>query len=115
MRENLDRMFMPKFGGHIEAGCGSRSGKFYFKDGFQSQRDRSYQVTRAEFDKLLLDHARSAGAEVREETAVKQISFGSDRVQLEIGGADDAAAHSSNRVISSTAADGRRSSEISLA
>lgn len=89
VREQLDRMFMPKFGGHIQAGCGSRSGKFYFKDGFKSQRDRSYQVTRAEFDKLLLDQARAAGAEVREETAVRQIAFGSDRVELKIGAPDD--------------------------
>ena len=91
VRETLDRMFMPKFGGHIQAGCGSRSGKFYFKDGFKSQRDRSYHVTRAKFDKLLLDQARVAGAEVREETAVRQIAIGSDRVQLKIGARDDPA------------------------
>ena len=53
------------------AACGTRGIKFYFKDGFKSTRDRAYQVTRSEFDKLLLDHSRENGAEVREETEVE--------------------------------------------
>jgi flavin-dependent dehydrogenase len=84
VREKLDRTFLPKFGGEIIAACGSRSIKFYFKNGFRAQRDRAYQVTRSEFDKLLLDHSRENGAEVREETEVKNIDFLPDRVRLEI-------------------------------
>src|SRR5207344_1429337 len=68
----------------IMAACGSKSVKFYFKDGFQSTRDRAYQVTRSEFDKMLLDHSRENGAEVREETEVKKIDLGRDAVRLEI-------------------------------
>lgn len=83
VREKLDRAFMPKHGGQIAAACGSKEIKFYFKDGYRSRRDRSYQVTRSEFDKLLLDHARENGAEVLEETTVKEITFG-DSVRLEI-------------------------------
>src|SRR6476661_5631368 len=84
VREKLDRTFLPKFGGEIMAACGTRGVKFYFKDGFRSERDRAYQVTRSEFDKLLLDHARENGAEVREETLVRRIEPKKDRVQLEI-------------------------------
>jgi flavin-dependent dehydrogenase len=84
VREKLDRAFMPKHGGEIAAACGSKQIKFYFKDGFRSRRDRSYQVTRSEFDKLLLDHARENGAEVHEETTVSSMAFGPDRVRLEI-------------------------------
>jgi len=84
VREKLDRTFLPKFGGEIMAACGTKGIKFYFKDGFQSQRDRSYQVTRSEFDKLLLDHSRENGAEVREEAEVKQIDFATDRVTLDV-------------------------------
>jgi flavin-dependent dehydrogenase len=84
VREKLDRTFLPKFGGEIMAACGTRGVKFYFKDGFRSQRDRAYQVTRSEFDKLLLDHSRENGTEVREETEVKTIEFLNDRVRLEI-------------------------------
>ena len=84
VREKLDRTFLPKFGGEIVAACGSKGVKFYFKDGFRSRRDRAYQVTRSEFDKLLLDHSRENGAEVREETEVKQIDFNADGVKIDI-------------------------------
>jgi flavin-dependent dehydrogenase len=84
VREKLDRTFLPKFGGEIMAACGTRGIKFYFKDGFRSQRDRAYQVTRSEFDKLLLDHSRENGAEVLEETQVKGVDFAADRVKIEI-------------------------------
>jgi flavin-dependent dehydrogenase len=91
VREKLNRTFMPKHGGEIMAACGTKGAKFYFKDGFRSQRDRAYQVTRSEFDKLLLDHSRENGAEVREETEVKKIDFTRDRVCLEVS-----SSHSSN-------------------
>jgi choline dehydrogenase-like flavoprotein len=51
VREKLDQTFLPKFGGEIMAACGTRGVKFYFKDGFRSERDRAYQVTRSDFDK----------------------------------------------------------------
>ncbi len=84
VREKLDRTFLPKFGGEIVAACGTKGVKFYFKDGFRSRRDRAYQVTRSEFDKLLLDHSRENGAEVREETDVKNIAFENDRAKIDI-------------------------------
>jgi flavin-dependent dehydrogenase len=67
--------FMEKFGGEMYGACGDDGVKFYFEDGFRSQTDRSYQVTRADFDKVLLDHAAESGAEVREETGVDQVEF----------------------------------------
>jgi len=91
VREKLDRTFLPKFGGEIMAACGTRGIKFYFKDGFRSQRDHAYQVTRSDFDKLLLDHSRENGAEVLEETEVKSLDFVASRVRIEIedsGGAN---------------------------
>ena len=81
VREKLNRTFLPKHGGEIMAACGTTSAKFYFKDGYKTSRDRAYQVTRSEFDKLLLDHSRENGAEVREETEVKKIDFATDRVR----------------------------------
>src|SRR2546423_8413204 len=84
VREKLDRTFLPKFGGEIMAACGTKGVKFYFKDGFRSQRDRAYQVTRSEFDKLLLDHSQEKGAEVREEANVKKIDFAADRVTMQV-------------------------------
>src|ERR1041385_9022861 len=76
--------FMEKFGGEMYGACGDDGVKFYFEDGFRSQTDRSYQVTRADFDKLLLDHAAECGAEVREETGVDNIEFSDDGATLVI-------------------------------
>lgn len=76
--------FMEKFGGEMYGACGGDGVKFYFEDGFRSQTDRSYQVTRADFDKVLLDHAAESGAEVREETSVDKIDFSPDDVRLAI-------------------------------
>jgi flavin-dependent dehydrogenase len=76
--------FMEKFGGEMFGACGGDGVKFYFEDGFRSQTDRSYQVTRADFDKLLLDHAVESGAEVREETSVDRTDFSDDAVTMAI-------------------------------
>src|SRR5438093_613083 len=84
VRKKLDRAFLPKFGGEIVAACGTKGVKFYFKDGFQSRRDRAYQVTRSDFDKLLLDHSRENGAEVREESEVKKVAFMPGGVKIHI-------------------------------
>jgi flavin-dependent dehydrogenase len=76
--------FMEKFGGEMYGACGGDGVKFYFEDGFRSQTDRSYQVTRADFDKVLLDHAAESGAEVREETSVEKIDFSDEAATLAI-------------------------------
>src|SRR6266566_1075441 len=90
VREKLDRTFLPKFGGEIVAACGTKGTKFYFKDGFRARRDRAYQVTRSDFDKLLLDHSRENGAEVREQTEVTKLDFADDRVKIDIKNSDGA-------------------------
>jgi FAD binding domain len=58
--------FIRKYGGEIIGACSDTGTKFYFKDGYRSQTDHAYQVTRGDFDKVLLDHARESGTEVRE-------------------------------------------------
>src|SRR3984893_14791016 len=76
LAEKLARAgFMEKLGGARYGACSEEGVKFYFEDGFRSQTDRSYQVTRAECDKLLLDHAEESGAEEREETSVENVAF----------------------------------------
>src|SRR5438876_5578147 len=90
VRDKLDRTFLPKFGGEIMAACGSKGIKFYFKDGFRSQRDRAYQVTRSDFDKLLLDHSRENGAEVRVQSEVTRLYCADDRVKIYVEISDSA-------------------------
>src|ERR1700736_1282299 len=76
--------FMEKFGGEMYGACGGDGVKFYFEDGFRSQIDRSYQVTRADFDKVLLDHAAESGTEIREETGVEKVDFSDEEATLAI-------------------------------
>src|SRR5438128_8830920 len=77
--------FMKKFGGEMFGSCSEKGNKFYFKDAYRSQTDHAYQVTRSEFDKVLLDHAAESGAEVSEETVVARVSFTNEHVDLAIG------------------------------
>ena len=76
--------FMKKFGGEIMGACSETGTKFYFKDGYRSQTDHAYQVTRGDFDKVLLDHAVECGAEVHQETSVSRVEFSEGVVELGI-------------------------------
>jgi flavin-dependent dehydrogenase len=84
LQEKLRAGFLEKFGGEIAEAGGEKAAKFYFKDGFGARTDRSYQVTRSKFDKMLLDHAAESGAEVREETLVENVDFDRDGVMLSL-------------------------------
>lgn len=86
LREKMEKAgFIHKHGAEIASGCNKQL-RFYFKNGFRSKRATAYQVTRADFDKLLLDHAAETGAEVLEETQVKSIDFQTGGVRLQING-----------------------------
>ena len=83
LHEKFERAgFLKKYGGEMTSACCEEGVKFYFKDGYRSQSESSYQVPRAEFDKILLDHAAENGAEIREQTIVKGIEFFPDRIEL---------------------------------
>ena len=84
LQEKVRAHFVEKFGGEIAEAGGEKAAKFYFKDGFASRTDRSYQVTRSKFDKMLLDHAGEAGAEICEETSVDDVMFDDGGVTLRI-------------------------------
>ncbi len=86
LREVLDRTFLHKQGAELATACGERRVKFFFKNGFRLDHVYSYQVERATFDKMLLDHAATNGAEVREETAVEAVDFDSDGATLQLRG-----------------------------
>src|SRR5213082_4262144 len=77
----LSAGFIKKYGGEIIGACSENGTKFYFKDGYRSETDHAYQVTRGDFDKVLLDHARESGAHVHEETSVDRVEFSKDNVE----------------------------------
>lgn len=58
---------------------GLSSTPFYFSETIPGDGSRTWQVERSSFDRLLIEHARENGVEVREGTAVQQVLFDGDR------------------------------------
>jgi flavin-dependent dehydrogenase len=89
--DEIDRRYMHKPGArflHEESGA---CFTYYFRSAIDPDgRPYSYQVPRADFDKLLLDNSRRLGAEVREETEVRHVRFLDDRVEVQARGPDGA-------------------------
>ena len=74
---------------------GSESAPFYFSETIAGDGARTWQVERGAFDAILLDHARTEGVEVRDETSVRNVIFNDDgqaiglAVQRENGGVEE--------------------------
>ena len=75
--------FPPKFGARFELGNGGIGTRFAFRQGKFSREPVTIQVERAVFDHLLLKHARSAGADVREGWTVLKSSADANGVNVE--------------------------------
>jgi len=64
---------------------------FYFSEVDPHESSVTWQVDRARFDRMLLDHAQSSGVEVRENTNVREILFDGERaigLRLETAGGE---------------------------
>ena len=70
-----DNRFVRKFGAEFVTGDGSRRHRFRFGSTLPEKYARTFQVRRAEFDQILLDHARGLGVEVREQTRVSSVDL----------------------------------------
>jgi flavin-dependent dehydrogenase len=79
--------FQRKYGAEFFLGNGSRWQRFWFANGFVPGYGQTFQVERAKFDHVLLDHAAACGCEVRQGCAAKQVALESDgwRVTLAEG------------------------------
>ena len=87
VKEKIDRAgFIIKQGAEIVSACGTKRARFYFRNGLKAKWLTSYQVLRSEFDKLLLDHAKETGCDVREETKVESVAFNEEGASLSIEG-----------------------------
>ena len=73
--------FVKKYSVSFVQPDGRQSQPFYFFTRYDKETvAQTWQVTRADFDQMLMDNAREKGAEVREETSVKKLLFEGDRV-----------------------------------
>ena len=65
--------FLRKYGAEFCTGDGTRLQRFWFGQNMGPSHEFSYQVERSHFDQLLLNHARTQGCEVYEQTRVSTI------------------------------------------
>ena len=88
--EKIDQQYIHKPGAkfiHEETG---HEFTYYFDNAIRSGNPYAYQVKRADFDKMLLDHAASLGAVVRDRTRVDDVEFAADGVTVRATGPDGA-------------------------
>ena len=82
--------FPKKYGAQFHLGNGSIGTRFVFRQGKFNREPETIQVERATFDHILLKHARSSGADVREGWSVQRFATDSDGVNVEARGPDGA-------------------------
>jgi FADH2-dependent halogenase len=75
--------FPRKFGAQFHLGNGGKAAKFVFRQGRFTREPEAIQVERAKFDHILLKHASSSGAEVREGWTASRFSADADTVSLD--------------------------------
>lgn len=97
--------FVPKFGAEFHRGDGSEAKKVVFAEGLVPGLESAFQVDRARFDALLLDHARMLGADVRMETAVRSLERDGDGWRVTLTGTNGTETLTVPWVIDSTGRD----------
>jgi len=75
-----ERAYTNKHSVQFVTNDGKMSAPFYFFQHLDHPAATTWQVKRSEFDELMLDNARSKGAEVREETQVIDFIYEGERV-----------------------------------
>src|SRR5262244_2954441 len=82
--------FVVKYSVQFANSAGRESRPFYFFEANHHESAVTWQVTRSEFDKLLIEHAADQGVTVHQRSPVKQVLFDGDRavgVEASIEGA----------------------------
>lgn len=81
--------FVRKYSVQFANAEGKESRPFYFFEAVQHESAVTWQVTRSEFDKLLIEHAEEQGATTYQGAAVKEVLFDGDRAvgaEVELNG-----------------------------
>jgi flavin-dependent dehydrogenase len=84
---------------------------FYFLEGMPWP-NWTYNVPRADFDALLLDHARKQGAVVHQPAAVAGVAFDAEGVTLEVDSGGDRYTHRARFLVDASGRDGFLASRI---
>src|SRR6267142_5071978 len=71
--------FVRKYSVQFANQAGRESRPFYFFEAVHHESAVTWQVTRAAFDQMLIEHAGEQGATIHQKTQVKQVFFDGDR------------------------------------
>jgi len=74
-----DSPFVRKYSVQFANPAGRESRPFYFFEANHHESAVTWQVTRAQFDLMLIEHAADQGAAVHQETTIKRVLFDGDR------------------------------------
>jgi flavin-dependent dehydrogenase len=74
---------MRKYGAQFHSGNGEHAVKFVFRNGRFTREHQAFQVERAAFDQLLLNHSRDCGVDAREGWTVTRFQHGPAHVQVD--------------------------------
>jgi flavin-dependent dehydrogenase len=79
VQDRLEERFLRKYGARFLCSATRRTASYTFAEAFNTKFDHAYQVPRAEFDHVLLQHAQQLGADVRERWEATEVIFEGDR------------------------------------
>ena len=88
--------FIKKFGASFHLANGQASKEIIFSQGIVRGLDQTFQVGRAKFDNILLEHARSLGTEIKQPATVRAVTPIDGGLRVSIEHADKS--ESNNRV-----------------
>ncbi|HSB28468.1 MAG TPA: NAD(P)/FAD-dependent oxidoreductase [Pyrinomonadaceae bacterium] len=71
--------FVRKYSVQFANPAGKESRPFYFFEAMHHESSVTWQVTRAQFDLMLIEHAAEQGADVYQETQIKRVLFDGNR------------------------------------
>ena len=75
VREEVERIGMPKYGIEFVSPDHDKPSLLEFGDGWHKEMASSFQVRRSDFDKILFDKARANGARTIEECRITNVEF----------------------------------------
>ncbi len=79
VQDVLEEKFLRKYGARFLCSATRRTASYTFAEAFNTKFDHAYQVQRADFDHVLLQHAAGLGADVRERWEAVEVVFEGDR------------------------------------
>ena len=80
--EDIEKIGLTKYGAQVVSPYHGRARTLYFSKALDGSQPFSYEVKRAEFDKILFDNAVSKGAHMREGVRAKHVEFRPDSTHL---------------------------------